>query len=160
MIIIFTNLRPKRKCQYHRPIWHTDSMANFDTTKNDVCDAKCCCICMINHIFCAHFDANQIMPINCTLKRCICMYGFVKIFWYTQIPSLNCMVNHIPNAPNRAHIKNGGKPAPAMLFSQSHNAQQWKTWFTTQVYHLFWYILSKSQKRYRFTSLIHNECRV
>ena len=47
-----------------------------------------------------------------------------------------------------------------MRFLQKSIAPQWKTWFTTQVYHLFWFILSKSQIRHRFTTYIHSECRL
>ena len=45
-----------------------------------------------------------------------------------------------------------------MRFFQKLIAPPWKTWFTTQVYHLFWFILFKSQKRHRFTTYIHSEC--
>ena len=83
-------------------------MANFDTTKINGFVAKCCCGCMINHVFCTHFDSTQIMLINYALKRCNCMYGFLKEIKSTQLPCLNCVVNHIPNAQNRSLIKNGG----------------------------------------------------
>ena len=43
-----------------------------------------------------------------------------------------------------------------MRFLQRHKALPWKTWFTTQFYHLFWFILFKSQKRHRFTTYIHS----
>ena len=100
------------------------------------------------------------MPINYALKRCNCMYWFGEKIKSTHLLRLNCVINHIPNTKKQNHIKNGGKPAATMRFLQKSIAPQWKTWFTTQVYHLFWFILSKSQIRHRFTTYIHSECRL